>query len=139
LIIANDGSVKGIDDIPEKFQQLFKTVWEIKQQDLIDLAADRQDFIDQSQSFSAFIANPSYESLSQYHMATWKRGIKTGMYYLHMKPSTQGIKYTLEQQKEEKIKMEEDVWLPPNERTSVKKNNIQNTKECDENCDMCGS
>lgn len=141
LIIKNDGSVKGIDEIPEKLQNLYKTVWEIKQQDLIDLAAERQPFIDQGQSFSAFIADPSYEKLSQYHMACWKRGLKTGMYYLHMKPPSQGIKFTLEEDQEmikETIKETiKDPLNPSNERKDIKKQFIE--KNCDENCDMCGS
>jgi ribonucleoside-diphosphate reductase alpha subunit len=135
LIIAGDGSIQNIEKIPLKIKSLYKTVWEIRQQNLITLAAERQPFIDQSQSFSAFIAEPSYEILSKYHMSTWMRKLKTGMYYLHMKPSTQAIKFTLNTPPIQPS----NANLKKNGDEKNKSTILRTIKKCDESCDMCGA
>ena len=87
-IIANNGSVQGLASIPEDIQRVFKTVWEMKQKTLIDMAADRGPYICQSQSLNLFIADPSYSKLSSMHFYSWKKGLKTGIYYLRTKAAS---------------------------------------------------
>ena len=96
LMIRNSGSVQGIDKIPRDTQDLFKTVWEIKQKVLIDMARDRGCFIDQSQSLNLFMEEPTASKLSSMHMYTWEQGLKTGMYYLRSKAKARAIQVTLE-------------------------------------------
>ena len=98
-IIAQGGSVQGVGEIPDDLKELYKTVWEIKQRTLIDMAAERGAFIDQSQSFNAFIAQPTAAKLTSMHFYAWKKGLKTGMYYLRTRPAAEAIKFTVDQQK----------------------------------------
>ncbi|WUR02853.1 ribonucleoside-diphosphate reductase large subunit (RIR1) [Vairimorpha necatrix] len=96
LIVENEGSIQNINIIPRKIKDLHKTVWEIKMKTVIDLAADRQVFIDQTQSLNLFVAQPTYSVLSSMHFYGWKRGLKTGMYYLRTRPITSAIKFTVD-------------------------------------------
>lgn len=95
-IIANNGSVQGITEIPEELRAVYKTVWEIPQKVLIDMAADRAPFICQSQSLNLFLAEPTYAKISSMHMYAWKRGLKTGCYYLRTKAAASTQKFTVE-------------------------------------------
>lgn len=95
-LIAANGSVQNIDEIPDELKALYKTVWEIKQRAIIDMAADRGAYIDQSQSLNLFIPDPNYAKLSSMHFYAWKRGLKTGMYYMRTKAATDAIKFTVE-------------------------------------------
>lgn len=97
-IIAQGGSIQGIEEIPASIRALYKTVWEISQKTLIDLAADRGAFIDQSQSFNVHIAEPNFGKLTSMHFYAWKKGLKTGMYYLRTRPATNAIQFTVDQQ-----------------------------------------
>lgn len=97
-IIAANGSVQHIPEIPAHIKELYKTVWEIKQRTLIDMSADRGAFICQSQSLNLFMENPTYAKLSSMHFHAWKQGLKTGMYYLRTKAAADAIKFTVEQQ-----------------------------------------
>ncbi|AXF85514.1 Ribonucleoside-diphosphate reductase 1 subunit alpha [Ephemeroptericola cinctiostellae] len=94
LIRAN-GSVQNIDRIPEDLKALYKTVWEIKQKVLIDMAADRGAFICQSQSMNLFMAQPTIAKLSSMHFYTWQKGLKTGIYYLRTKAGSQAVQFTV--------------------------------------------
>jgi ribonucleoside-diphosphate reductase alpha chain len=85
-IVAKGGSVQGLAEIPLDVQALYKTVWELKQKTLIDLAADRGAYICQSQSLNLFVADPDYSKLTSMHFYAWQRGLKTGIYYLRTKP-----------------------------------------------------
>jgi ribonucleotide reductase alpha subunit len=98
-IIAENGSIQGISEIPSELKELYKTVWEIKQRTLIDMSADRGAFIDQSQSFNVFMAQPNAAKLTSMHFYAWKKGLKTGMYYLRTRPAADAIKFTVDQQK----------------------------------------
>jgi len=98
-IIAQGGSVQGVPEIPGDLKELYKTVWEIKQRTLVDMAADRGAFIDQSQSFNVFMAQPTAAKLTSMHFYAWKSGLKTGMYYLRTRPAADAIKFTVDQQK----------------------------------------
>jgi len=98
-IIAEGGSVQNINEIPNELKTLYRTVWEIKQKDLLDMAADRGAFIDQSQSLNVFMAVPTRAKVTSMHFYGWKKGLKTGMYYLRTKPATTAIQFTVDQQK----------------------------------------
>ena len=95
-IIRNNGSIQTISIIPDSIKHIYKTVWEISQKVIIDMAADRGHFIDQSQSMNLHIENPSVPKLSSMHMYAWKKGLKTGMYYLRTKAKSRAIQFTLE-------------------------------------------
>jgi ribonucleotide reductase alpha subunit len=95
-IIGNNGSIVGLPGIPEEIQRVFKTVWEIKQKTLIDMAADRGPYICQSQSLNLFLAEPDYRKLTSMHFYTWRKGLKTGIYYLRTKPAATAQKFTVE-------------------------------------------
>jgi len=97
-IIAHNGSVQNIPEIPADLKELYRTSWELKQRALIDMAADRGAFIDQSQSFNVFVQDPNYGKLSSMHFHGWKSGLKTGMYYLRSKAAADAIKFTVDQQ-----------------------------------------
>lgn len=96
-IIASNGSVQNIPEIPENIKELYKTVWEIKQRTIIDMAADRGAYIDQSQSLNLFIQDANFAKMSSAHFYAWKKGLKTGMYYLRTKAAADAIKFTVDQ------------------------------------------
>jgi hypothetical protein len=95
-IVARNGSVQGIAAIPSEIQARYKTGWELKQRFLIDMAAARGAFIDQSQSLNLFVADPNYAKLTSMHFHTWKSGLKTGCYYLRTKAPIMAQKFTVD-------------------------------------------
>jgi ribonucleoside-diphosphate reductase alpha chain len=95
-IIAQNGSVQGIQEIPQDIQSLYRTAWELKQRVLIDHAAARGPFICQSQSLNLFVADPSVAKLSSMHFYSWKKGLKTGCYYLRTKAAVTAQKFTVD-------------------------------------------
>ena len=97
-IIANDGSIQGIDEIPNCFKERYKTVWEMSQKDIIDMAADRGKYICQSQSLNLFMAAPDPNKLTSMHFYAWKKGLKTGIYYLRTRPSSKALQFTVKPQ-----------------------------------------
>ena len=90
-LIANRGSVLGLEEISQDLQDVYKTVWEMKQKDIIDMSADRGAFICQSQSLNLFVENCNPAKLTSAHFHAWKKGLKTGMYYLRTKAATEAI------------------------------------------------
>tara|TARA_Y100001935_G_scaffold254445_1_gene263536 strand:+ start:1727 stop:4387 length:2661 start_codon:yes stop_codon:yes gene_type:complete len=98
-IITNDGSVQGIPEIPRFIQERYKTAWETKQKDILDMASDRGKFICQSQSLNLFVEAPNFKILSSMHFYGWKKGLKTGMYYLRTRPSSKALQFTVEPEK----------------------------------------
>jgi len=96
LMVKAGGSIQNILDIPDDIKKLYKTVWEISQKCIIDMAADRGRFIDQSQSMNLFMESPTMSKLSSMHMYAWKAGLKTGMYYLRSKAKARPIQFSLE-------------------------------------------
>jgi len=96
LIKYNAGSIQNIDGIPAKIKEIYRTVWELPQKSLIDMAADRAPFIDQSQSLNIFIQNADFPRLNSCLLHSWKRGLKTGMYYLRTKPSTAASQFGID-------------------------------------------
>ena len=98
-IIANNGSVQHIDVIPQELRDKYKTVWEISMRDLIDMAADRGAYICQSQSLNLWLEDPNYNSLTSMHFYSWKKGLKTGIYYLRRRAKHQAQQFTIEPEK----------------------------------------
>jgi len=96
LMVKAGGSIQNIVDIPDEIKKLYRTVWEIKMKDIIDMAADRGRFIDQSQSMNLFMESPTLSKLSSMHLYAWKKGLKTGMYYLRSKAKARPIQFSLE-------------------------------------------
>jgi len=127
-IIAANGSVQNIPEIPDDLKQVYKTVWEYSQKDLIEMAADRGAYIDQSQSFNVHMANCTSGKLTSMHFFGWKAGLKTGMYYLRTKAAVDAIKFTVDAEKLEYV---------AKQRIKKKK---QEAKAKEENeCKNCGS
>ena len=107
-IIANNGSVQAIPEIPADVKAIYKTVWEISQKKVLDLAADRGAFICQSQSLNVHLQAPTAGQLTSMHFYGWKRGLKTGMYYLRTRPAAQAIQFTLDHSLVAQVKQEKE-------------------------------
>lgn len=97
-IIAANGSIQSVEEIPARLKEVYKTAWEIKQKTVLDMSADRGAFICQSQSLNVFMAEPNFAKLSSMHFYAWKKGLKTGMYYLRTKAAAEAIKFTVDSQ-----------------------------------------
>ena len=97
MIIAHNGSIQNIPNIPDDVKAIYKTVWEISQKKVLDLAADRGAFICQSQSLNVHLQAPTTGQLTSMHFYGWKKGLKTGMYYLRTRPAAQAIQFTVDQ------------------------------------------
>lgn len=95
-IIANNGSIQSLPNVPDEIKALYKTVWEISQKHIIDMAADRSAFIDQSQSLNIHIKDPTMGKLTSMHFYGWKKGLKTGMYYLRTQAAAAAIQFTID-------------------------------------------
>ena len=98
-LIAARGSVQGIAEIPEEVRQRYRTVWEIPQRHIVDMAADRGPYICQSMSLNIHIRDATAEKLTALHFHTWKRGLKTGMYYLRNTPAVEAVQFTVDKTK----------------------------------------
>ena len=98
-IMISEGSIQNIEEIPNDIKELYKTVWEIKQKDVIDMAADRGVFVDQTQSMNLFISQPTPNILTKMHFYAWQKGLKTGMYYLRTKPKATTQQFTIDPKK----------------------------------------
>lgn len=96
-IIADRGSVQRIHVLPQEIKDLYKTVWEIKQKVIVDQAADRGAFICQSQSLNIHMGDPTMAKLTSMHFYAWRKGLKTGMYYLRSLPKADAIQFTVDQ------------------------------------------
>ena len=102
-IMRHNGSIQEIEGIPANIKELYKTVWELGMKDIIDMAADRGMFIDQSQSMNLFMQSPNKGKLTSMHMYAWEAGLKTGLYYLRTKSATDAIKFTVEKQAKSQV------------------------------------
>ncbi|KAF8507640.1 ribonucleotide reductase alpha subunit [Hysterangium stoloniferum] len=96
-IIAHNGSIQNIPEIPDDVKAIYKTVWEISQKKILELAADRGAYICQSQSLNVHLSNPTKKQLTSMHFYGWQKGLKTGMYYLRTRPAAQAIQFTVDQ------------------------------------------
>jgi ribonucleoside-diphosphate reductase alpha chain len=141
-IVAANGSIQNIDEIPADIKELYKTVWEIKQRNIIDMAADRGAFICQSQSLNLFVDNPTTSKLTSMHFYGWKKGLKTGMYYLRTQAATQAVQFTVEKQGSKEI---EPIIPNVNTNNTEVINNVEPTETVGPTCSMedgcisCGS
>jgi ribonucleoside-diphosphate reductase alpha subunit len=141
-IIAANGSIQKINEIPADLKELYKTVWEIKQRNLIDMAADRGAFICQSQSLNLFVDSPTSSKLTSMHFYGWKKGLKTGMYYLRSQAATQAVQFTIEKQGSEEM-----APVIPQITADENKNNVDDidtdftgpTCTMQDGCISCGS
>jgi len=129
-LMSTNGSIQNIDEIPDNIKELYKTAWEISQKVILDMAADRGAFIDQSQSLNIFMENANFAKLTSMHFYGWKAGLKTGMYYLRTKSATDAIKFTLD-----KAAMAEPVAKTEEERMAE----ISCSLDDPDNCVSCGS
>lgn len=134
-LIAANGSVQGIDEIPENLKDLYKTAWEISQKDILEMAADRGAYIDQSQSLNIFMENPNFGKLTSMHFYGWKKGLKTGMYYLRTKAAADAIKFTVEKKYKEEPQPEALTEEERKEQEAALVCSIENGPDCE----MCGS
>jgi ribonucleoside-diphosphate reductase alpha chain len=136
-IIAANGSIQRIDEIPADIKELYKTVWEIRQRTIIDMAADRGAFICQSQSLNLFVDNPTTSRLTSMHFYAWKKGLKTGMYYLRTKAAAQAVQFTIEKQSGKTI---EPVIINESQGYSNDLESIEGaTCTMQDGCVSCGS
>lgn len=133
-IITANGSILSIDEIPDNIKELYKTVWEIKQKSIIDMASDRGAYICQSQSLNLFIENPNMAKLTSMHFYAWKKGLKTGMYYLRSKAATDAIKFTVPTQAESQIQPVINQKQP-----ELVSSEISCSLDNPEACEACGS
>merc|ERR1712087_176578 len=135
-LIAANGSVQELNEVPDDLKEIYKTVWEISQKQLINMAAERGHFIDQSQSFNIHMNNPNFGKLTSMHFYGWKKGLKTGMYYLRTKAATDAIKFTVDQEALEKDEQKKTL-------AAAAKKNLE-AMSCaidakDDDCVMCGA
>jgi ribonucleoside-diphosphate reductase alpha chain len=127
-LMAANGSVQNIDEVPDNIKELYKTAWEISQKTIIEMAADRGAYIDQSQSLNIFMENANFAKLTSMHFYGWKQGLKTGMYYLRTKAATDAIKFTLD-----KTAMEQPKAKTVEERQAE----IACSLDDPDSCEMC--
>lgn len=135
-LIATNGSVQDVPGIPQNIKDIYKTVWEISQKIVIDMAADRGAYICQSQSMNVFLQDPNFGKLTSMHFYAWKKGLKTGMYYLRSQAAAAAIKFTLDKsalvdQKEENIQVDAVK--------AHKQEAVQCSLDNPDDCEMCGS
>lgn len=108
-IIANKGSVQQLTVLPEHIRNKYKIVWEIPMKHVIDMSADRGAFICQSQSLNLWVEDPTYNTLTSMHFYSWKKGLKTGIYYLRRKAKHQAQQFTIEPEKKEQVEEEDEI------------------------------
>merc|ERR1712156_338820 len=143
-LIASNGSIQGIEEIPEDIKNLYKTVWEISQKTVLKMAADRGAFIDQSQSLNVHVAEPNFAKLSSMHFYGWQAGLKTGMYYLRTKAAASAIQFTVDKTKPKKANENPKEGIDINEaKEAAKKEYEEAALICSiqnkDDCLMCGS
>ncbi|MBT6174478.1 MAG: ribonucleoside-diphosphate reductase subunit alpha, partial [Flavobacteriales bacterium] len=131
-LIAANGSVQNIDEIPDNIKLLYRTAWEISQRSILDMAADRGAYICQSQSLNIFMENVTNSKLTSMHFHAWKSGLKTGMYYLRTKAAADAIKFTVDK----KYKTKDSPTVPEfTQEEAIEMCSIENGDDCE----MCGS
>lgn len=140
LLILQEGSVQNIKTIPQNIRELYKTVWEIKQKHLVEMAADRGQYICQSQSLNIFMEDPDFKKLTSLHFYNWQLGLKTSSYYLRTRPRASAIQFTIDpklkanQQQQQEAQPNDEA----NENTPLPSNFVCTPNE-DGVCLMCGS
>jgi ribonucleoside-diphosphate reductase alpha chain len=146
-LIATNGSVQPIPEIPQHIKDIYRTVWEIPQRAIIDMAADRGAYICQSQSLNIHLKDPNFGKLTSMHFYAWKKGLKTGMYYLRTTAAADAIKFTLDKSalQQPVVKKEAQADAQPEtlqERVAnydQKKADMSCSLDNPEACEACGS
>jgi len=151
-LVRASGSVQPIPNIPQNIKELYKTAWEIKQRSILDMSADRGAFICQSQSLNIFLEEPNFGKLTSMHFYAWKKGLKTGMYYLRTRAASAPVQFTLGKQAEAQleavtevvaekelnyVQYAEDHTKPVAPRDS--RSDMQCSLDDPEGCEACGS
>ena len=134
-LIAANGSVQNLPEVPQNIKDIYKTVWEISQKIIIDMAADRGAYICQSQSMNVFLQEPNFGKLTSMHFYAWKKGLKTGMYYLRSKAATSAIQFTVDKSNLESTPVNKEVV----DVKSTKQDAIACSLDNPDDCEMCGS
>lgn len=122
-ILVDNGSIQGIEGIPDEIKRLYKTVWEISQRTIIDMAADRACFIDQLQSMNIYMKDPTLGKLTSCHFYGWEKGLKTGMYYLRTQAASRAIQFTVNRAEQEDLPK-----LQPKVSSSLKRNKYESVR-----------
>ena len=140
-IIAHNGSIQSIDSIPDDIKALYKTVWEMSMKNLIDLSAERSPFICMTQSLNLFMSAPTIKKLTSMHFYGWKRGLKTGIYYLRSKAQASAAKFSIDASLEKKVKAKEQQTNPDSDaQVQVTAEEILACSlENREACELCSS
>ena len=125
-LMESNGSIQGFEEIPEDIKQLYRTVWEVSQKSIIDMAADRGAYICQSQSMNIHMQDANFGKLTSMHFHAWKKGLKTGLYYFRTKAAADAIKFTI---------VKEEKSTDKEEQQSAMQCSIDNQDDCE----MCGS
>jgi ribonucleoside-diphosphate reductase alpha chain len=126
-IVANNGSVQDIEEIPEHIREIYKTVWELKQKDLIDMDADRSAYVCQSSSSNRYMKNPNNNKLTSMYIYCWKKGLKTGCYYLRSQSGADAIKFNV------------DVNIMKDQQNKTNKQVVTNYDDNEEECTVCSA
>jgi len=134
-LIAANGSVQHLPEVPQNIKDIYKTVWEISQKIIIDMAADRGAYICQSQSMNVFLQEPNFGKLTSMHFYAWKKGLKTGMYYLRSKAATSAIQFTVDKSNLGSTPVIKETV----EAKSTKQDAIACSLDNPDDCEMCGS
>ena len=136
-LMASNGSVQNIVEIPTHLKELYKTAWEISQKAIVDLAADRGAYICQSQSLNIFMENANFGKLTSMHFYGWKQGLKTGMYYLRTKAATDAIKFTVDKAFTSEPEINQVSTTKIAAVAQVNQDAIACSLDDPENCEMC--
>ncbi|MEQ9426197.1 MAG: ribonucleoside-diphosphate reductase subunit alpha [Cyclobacteriaceae bacterium] len=132
-LMSENGSIQNIPEIPDNIKELYRTVWEISQKSIIEMAADRGAYIDQSQSMNLHLQDPNFGKITSMHFYAWKKGLKTGMYYLRTKAAADAIKFTVN--KEALKQPQPEAQQAIEEQKAAIACSIDNPDDCE----MCGS
>jgi len=135
-LIAANGSVQNLAEVPKDLKAIYKTVWEISQKTLINMAADRGRYIDQSMSFNIHMTDPNVGKLTSMHFHGWKKGLKTGMYYLRTKAAVDAIKFTVDQAGLDKDAEAKKIQAQKEASLKSMKSAMDNAPD---DCVMCGA
>ncbi len=138
-IVKNNGSVQMIDSVPDDLKELYKTVWEVKQKAIIDMASDRGAYIDQSQSLNIHMTDVNIGKLSSMHFHAWKKGLKTGMYYLRTKAASDAIKFTVTNDKKPAVAGKEEPMIQAQPGQFTDEEALMCSIDNPEDCEACGS
>jgi len=136
-LIAANGSVQNIPEIPENLKVLYRTAWEIPQRAILDMAADRGAYICQSQSLNVFMENVNNSKLTSMHFYAWKKGLKTGMYYLRTKAATDAIKFTVDKKYKTEPQAEQAAAAAKPEEMTYEQQVQACSIENGPDCEMC--